>query len=150
MKALLKNFHQSPRKVRLVANAIRGKSVAQARAILTFLPQKSSAALLKLLDSAVANARQVGAAPEELRVKTITVDKGLALRRFAPRARGRAARFAKTMSIVAIELAASQAAASKKGPQAAKAVKASPAADEKVAPKKTAKKKAAKKVATTA
>lgn len=146
MKALLKNFHQSPRKVRLVANAIRGKSVVQARTILTFLPQKSSAALLKLLDSAVANARQAGKAPEELSVKTITVDKGLALRRFAPRARGRAARFAKTMSIVAVELAATQAAASKK---TAKAVKAAPAAEEKTVSKKTAK-KAAKKVAKTA
>ena len=86
MKALLTNYHQSPRKVRLVANMIRGKAVPQARALLSFQPQKSSGALLKLLESAVANARNMGATPEELIVKTITVDKGLAMRRFAPRA----------------------------------------------------------------
>lgn len=144
MKALLKNFHQSPRKVRLVANAIRGKSVPAARTTLQFLPQKSSSAILKLLDSAIANARQAGATPEELTVKTITVNKGLALRRFAPRARGRAARFNRTMSIIAIELGASG--ASKKAAKKAVAAEAGePKAAKKVA-KKTAK-KAAKKVA---
>ena len=56
MKALLTNYHQSPRKVRLVADLIRGKSIAQARAALLYLPKKSSPALGKLLDSAVANA----------------------------------------------------------------------------------------------
>lgn len=159
MKALLKNFHQSPRKVRLVANAIRGKSVREAQTILTFLPQKSSEALLKLLNSAVANARQAGATPEELTVKTITVDKGLALRRFAPRARGRAARFNRTMSIVAIELGT--AGAPKKAAKKAVAEAGEPKTAKKVAAKKTAKParpdesarsggKAAKKVAKTA
>lgn len=147
MKALLKNFHQSPRKVRLVANAIRGKSVVQAQTILTFLPQKSSEALLKLLNSALANARQAGASPEELMVKTITVDKGLALRRFAPRARGRAARFNRTMSIVAIELGGSGKPA--KAAQKVADAAGEPKAAKKVAAKKPAK-KAAKKVAKTA
>jgi large subunit ribosomal protein L22 len=139
MKALLKNLHQSPRKVRLVANAIRGKAVPEARTMLTFLPQKSSPYILKLLDSAVANARQSGAAPEELVVKTITVNKGMVLKRFMPKARGRAARFAKTMSIIAIELGS--AGAPKK---ASKKVKSE--ADSDVA-KKPARKPRAKKTA---
>lgn len=104
MKALLKNYHQSPRKVRLVANMIRGKSVPAARALLSFQEQKSSPALLKLLDSAVANARTSGARAEDLFVKTIMVNKGLVLKRFKPMARGRAAGFGRTMSIVSLEL----------------------------------------------
>lgn len=104
MKATLSNFHQSPRKVRLVANVIRGKSVAQARNALTFLPQKSSPVILKLLNSAVANARQKGAEEESLFVQTIGVDKGMELRRFKPMARGRAAAIRKTMSIVTLTL----------------------------------------------
>ena len=105
MKALLKNYHQSPRKVRLVANLIRGKSVPAARSLLAFQPQKSSPALLKLLESAVANARSSGNSPENLFVKTIAVNKGLVLKRFKPMARGRAAQFHRTMSIVTLELA---------------------------------------------
>lgn len=105
MKALLTNYHQSPRKVRLVADLIRGKSVASARAALTFLPKKSSPAISKLLDSAVANARAVGNTAEDLFVKTITVDKGLVMRRSRPFARGRAGAVRKTMSIVFLELA---------------------------------------------
>ena len=105
MKALLTNYHQSPRKVRLVADLIRGKSVAQAKAVLAFLPKKSSPALEKLLDSAVSNAQQVGISNENLFVKTIQVNKGNAMRRFMPKARGRAAQFRRTMSIITLELA---------------------------------------------
>lgn len=137
MKALLTNYHQSPQKVRLVANLIRGKSVFAAREALSYLPKKSSPAMLKLLDSAVANARQKGASADELFVKTIQVNKGSVLRRFMPMARGRAARYAKTMSIISLEL----------GSLAVK-----PVAAKKVAAKKAVKKaakKAAKKVAAT-
>lgn len=105
MKATLSNFHQSPQKVRLIAGVIRGKSVPLARVALTFMPQKSSPAMLALLNSAVANATsQTGVAVEDLFVKTVTVDKGPVLKRFAPRARGRAAKFSRTMSIISIEL----------------------------------------------
>jgi len=106
MKALLTNYHQSPQKVRLVADLIRGKSVPAARAALTFLPKKSSMAILKLVDSAVANARSSGVSTDELFVRMIAVNKGAVLRRFKPMARGRAARYAKTMSIVTLELGA--------------------------------------------
>lgn len=104
MRATLKNYHQSPRKVRLVADLIRGKSILQARAALMFLPKKSSTALTKLLDSAVANARNRGINVENLFVNKITVDKGAILRRFKPMARGRASGIRKTMSIISLEL----------------------------------------------
>ncbi len=104
MKALLTNYHQSPRKVRLVADLIRGKSIAQAKAALMFLPKKSSPAIEKLLDSAVSNALQMGANSDSLFVKTIQVNKGLAMRRFKPMARGRASRYQKTLSHVSLEL----------------------------------------------
>src|SRR3989338_7229354 len=108
MKATLTNYHQSPRKVRLVADLIRGKSIAQARAALLYLPKKSSPALGKLLDSAVANASSRGASIENLFVKTITVNKGAVMRRARPFARGRSGSVRKTMSIVFLELGTRQ------------------------------------------
>ena len=104
MKAILKNYKQSPRKVGLVASLIRGKSVPAARAALLYLPKKSSPAISKLLDSAVANARAAGNVPENLFVKTITVNKGAVMRRHRPFARGRAGSIHKTMSIISLEL----------------------------------------------
>ena len=108
MKALLTNYHQSPRKVRLVADLIRGKSVVQAKAALSFLPKKSSPAVAKLLDSATANARNMGVAVGDLFVKKITVDKGMVMRRARPFARGRSGTIRKTMSIVFLELGIKQ------------------------------------------
>ena len=104
MKALLKNYHQSPRKVRLVADLIRGKSVARAKRDLMYLPKKSSGAMGKLLDSAVANARVLGQKEDDLFVKSVAVNKGTVLRRYRPFARGRAGSLRKTMSIVTLEL----------------------------------------------
>ena len=130
MKALLTNYRQSPRKVRLVADMVRGKSVGEAKAALMFADQKSSEAIEKLLDSAIANATQAGASIEGLFVKTITVDKGIVMRRFKPMARGRAAGVRKTTSIVKIELGMRGEAAVKKAVT--------------TAPKKRAAKKAAK------
>lgn len=104
MKASLTNFKQSPRKVRLVADMIRGKGVMAARDSLVFLAKKSSPEIQKLLDSAIANARQQGMNVDDLIVKTISVDKGSVIRRFKPMARGRAAGIRRTMSHVNIEL----------------------------------------------
>jgi large subunit ribosomal protein L22 len=117
MKASLKNYHQSPRKVRLVADMIRGKSVPAARAALHFLPQKSSPAISKLLDSAVANSN---IAPDQLYVKAIAVNKGMVARRARPFARGRSGSIRKTMSIVTLELGTN---APAKKPRAKKAPK---------------------------
>ena len=108
MKATLTNYHQSPRKVRLVADLIRGKSIAQARAALLYLPKKSSPALGKLLDSAIANASSRGASVDNLFVKTITVNKGAVMRRARPFGRGRSGSLRKTMSIVFLELGTKQ------------------------------------------
>jgi len=113
MKALLTNYHQSPRKVRLVVDLIRGKTVPQARAALQFLPKKSAPAISRLLNSAVANARNSGFTAENLFVKTIAVDKGAVMRRTRPFARGRAGAIRKEMSIVRIELGATQVTAKK-------------------------------------
>lgn len=113
MKALLKNYHQAPRKVRLVADLIRGKSVPEARAALRFLPKKASPAIGKLLDSAVANARASGNAPERLFVKTITVNKGTVMRRGRPFGRGRSGTIRKEMSIINLELGTTQVAGAK-------------------------------------
>jgi len=106
MRATLRNHHQSPRKVRLIADLIRGKSVSSARDALRFLPKKSSPAVDKLLDSAVASAESSGHRSDGLFVKTITVDKGSMIRRYRPFARGRAGVIRKTMSTITLELAA--------------------------------------------
>ena len=104
MKASLTNYKQSPRKVRLVADMIRGKKVSVARDSLVFLAKKSSPEMIKLLNSAIANARMKGMNPDDLVVKTISVDKGLVIKRFMPKARGRASGIHRTMSHVTIVL----------------------------------------------
>ena len=105
MKAFLKNYRQSPRKVRLVADLIRGESVEKARACLAFMDKKSAPALKKLLDSAVANAVNQGKKLEDLFVEEIFVDQGLTMRRYMPRAFGRATPFRRRSSNVTLKLA---------------------------------------------
>lgn len=104
MKAQLNNYRQSPRKVRLVADLIRGKGVERARTILSFLDKKSAPDLKKLLDSAVANAKQQDKAADSLVVQDIRVDKGIAFRRYMPRAFGRATPFRRQTSRVSLVL----------------------------------------------
>ena len=123
---MLKNYHQPPRKVRLVANLIRGKSVPSARAALSYLPKKSAPAMFKLLDSAVANARENGIAIDQLFIKTITVDKGAVLKRVRPFGRGRAGRLHKVMSIIKLELGTSTSSTPKKAAVKKVAIKKSP------------------------
>ncbi len=104
MKAFLKNYSQSPRKVRLVADLIRGKDVEKAKALLTFIDKKSAPALKKLLESAVANAKDLKKDTENLIVKDIRVDQGMELRRWRPRAFGRATPFRRRKSKVTLVL----------------------------------------------
>src|SRR3989344_1442670 len=104
MRAVLRNYHQPPRKVRLVADLIRGKSVSRAHHELLYLDKKAAPAIRKLLDSAVANARNSGVSAENLIVKTISVDKGAVMRRVRPFSRGRSGTLRKTMSIIKLEL----------------------------------------------
>jgi large subunit ribosomal protein L22 len=147
MKAFLKNYRQAPRKVRLIANHLRGKNVAAALADLSFMPQKASKPLHKLLSSAVANARQQvsGIREDELIIKTITVDKGITYVRFMPRAFGRAAPIHKECAHIYIELAPKTAKAGKVAKKAAPASEAvkeeKPKVKKAPAKKKTATKK---------
>jgi large subunit ribosomal protein L22 len=104
MKATLKNYRQSPRKVRLVADVIRGKKVKVAQGALQFVEKRAAVQFGKLLDSAVANAKQAGANPDHLIVKFVSVDKAPTLKRFTPRARGSASRINKRASHITIEL----------------------------------------------
>ena len=102
MKASLNNYRQAPRKVRLIAELIKGKSAVQAQGILSHLIKRGALPMKKLLDSAVANA---GVSPETLMVKVATVDKGVVIKRWMPRAMGRAFPIHKHTSKVYIELA---------------------------------------------
>jgi large subunit ribosomal protein L22 len=147
MKAFLKNYRQAPRKVRLIANHLRGKNVAVALADLSFMPQKASKPLHKLLSSAVANARQQvsGIREDELIIKTITVDKGITYVRFMPRAFGRAAPIHKECAHVYIELAPKTAKAGKVAQSASASAKASADKAEVKEEKPKAKKAPAKK-----
>ena len=97
--AKLKFLRIAPRKVRLVANLIRGKEVEKAQAILSFTVKKASHPLLKLLNSAVANAKNnFQLDPANLYISKITVDEGRIYKRWRARARGRAAAIQKKTS----------------------------------------------------
>ena len=165
MKAYLKNYRQSPRKVRLLADLVRGKKVNDALTELTFTPKRASLAIKKLIDSAVANAsHNFKVSAEALYVKEIRVDEGITLKRFQPKWRGTAHPIRKRCSNVILvlgqksadtkteskkeekkeEKTETKAKATKK--PAAKKVPAKKAAAKKPAAKKTpAKKTAAKK-----
>ena len=104
MKAFLKNYRQSPRKVRLVADFIKGKRISEAFVFLDTLPKKASLPIQKLLASAVANAKHSGISEKDLFVANVTVDKGIVMKRSMPRARGSASRINKRTSHVVLTL----------------------------------------------
>lgn len=101
-KAHLKNYRQSPRKVRLVAGAVRGKSIAEAIDILSFVPNRAALPLQKLLASALANAKSQNIATENLTIKSLMVDEGPTLYRRRPRSRGMANPIRKRTSHVTV------------------------------------------------
>ncbi|HEX9777331.1 MAG TPA: 50S ribosomal protein L22 [Geopsychrobacteraceae bacterium] len=104
-QAKLRNVRLSPRKARLVVDMVRGKAIQDALNILRFSPQKTAPILSKLLKSAVANAEQKGVSDvDQLFVKTVTVDQGPVLKRFLPRAMGRASRIRKPTSHITVVL----------------------------------------------
>jgi large subunit ribosomal protein L22 len=95
----------TPMKARRVVNLIRGRSAADAASILQFSPQAASEPVAKLLASAVANAENnQGIDPTTLIVDTVYVDEGPTLKRFQPRAQGRAFRIRKRTCHITIEL----------------------------------------------
>lgn len=109
-KAVLRFARVSARKARLVANLVRDRDVPEAIEILSFTNKKSAPILLKLINSAVANAEQSAKREDEdldvdeLFVRMITVDAGPTLRRFRPRAQGRATRILKKTSHITVVL----------------------------------------------
>jgi len=105
MKAFLKNYRQSPRKVRLVANLVKGKNVSGAIAELDFLAKRAGAPIKKLLLSAVANAKNQGIEADNLFIKELRVDKGIVMKRIMPAAMGTAHRINKRTSHVEVVLA---------------------------------------------
>lgn len=106
IKAKAKFIRTSPRKIRLVVDLIRGLNVKEAEAQLNFSKKKASETVLKLLRSVVANAENnFELKKDNLFVKSITVDEGPTLRRWRPRAHGRAATIRKRSSHIKIELA---------------------------------------------
>jgi large subunit ribosomal protein L22 len=103
-KATLSNYRQSPRKVRVVANLVRGKRAADAMDTLSFVPKRASAPIQKLLASAIANAKNLSIPLENLVVKEISVNGGKILYRSLPMARGRAFPLRKRTSHVTLTL----------------------------------------------
>jgi ribosomal protein L22 len=95
----------APRKARLIADQVRGMHIEQARALLEFSPRGAAQDIRKLIDSAAANAENnhdlIG---DEMRISEITVDEGPTLRRFRPRALGRASRINKRTCHIAVAL----------------------------------------------
>jgi len=102
--AHVKGIHISPRKVRLVVDLIRGKNVVQALGILDATPKRSSPVVKTLLKSAIANAEQHNEDldVDSLRVHTVHVDPGPTLRRWRPRAMGRATPIRKRSSHITL------------------------------------------------
>lgn len=95
----------SPRKVRLVGDLIKRRNINDAMGMLMYMPQKASFILKKLLDSAVANARQKKYVDvDNLYVKNVIVDGGPMMKRFLPRAMGRATKIRKRLSHITMIL----------------------------------------------
>jgi large subunit ribosomal protein L22 len=103
--ASLNNLRISPRKVRSVANLVRGKDAITALHTLTFVSKKGKHPLKGLLESALANAKQQNLEKEGLMIKELRVDVGQTLKRSMPRARGSAYPIHKRVSHVLMVLA---------------------------------------------
>ncbi len=104
MKASLTSYNQPPRKVRLVTDMVKGKTVPQALAALSFLPKRAAAPVKKLIESAAANAKLKGEDEAALRVANITVDSAGMLVKYMPRAMGRAAPVRRRKSQISVTL----------------------------------------------
>jgi large subunit ribosomal protein L22 len=104
MKAFLKNYRQSPRKIGMVAALIRGKKVGSALSILQNTTKAATVPLAKLLKSAVASAKERGMNEADLFVRELQVNKGVTLKRSMPRARGSAYQILKRSSHVTLTL----------------------------------------------
>jgi large subunit ribosomal protein L22 len=104
-RAISKYVRVSPQKTRLVADMVRGKKVDEALILLRFTPKKSGRLITKVLRSAMANAENAKSFDlEKLYIKIIKIDQGPRLKRFRPRAMGRATRIIKPSSHITVVL----------------------------------------------
>lgn len=105
-KAKLNHLRIAPRKVRLVVDLVRGKRCDEALSILAFTTKRGSKPVAQVIKSAVANAKQENPNLdfEDMRVARIFVDPGATMKRFMPRAMGRAATILKRTSKVTVEV----------------------------------------------
>jgi ribosomal protein L22 len=105
VRAKARYVRVAPRKARLVADQVRGMGVPEARTLLAFSTRGSARDIAKLLDSASANAEaNHELVADDLRITTITVDEGPTLKRWRPRARGRATRIDKKTCHISMAL----------------------------------------------
>ena len=105
VRASARYVRSAPRKARLVADQVRGLHIEQARALLQFSPRSAGRDILRLIDSAAANAENNHElVADEMKITEITVDEGPTLRRYRPRALGRATRINKRTSHIAVAL----------------------------------------------
>ena len=107
--ATLKSHNQTPRKVRLVTELVKGKKVQDALVALEFLPKRAAEPIMKLLKSAIANAKVSGEDVDTLRVQSIVVESAGILKKYMPRAFGRASLIRRRKSAVKLTLAAAPA-----------------------------------------
>ncbi len=101
-RAILRFIRLSPTKARLIAREVQGMNAEEALAALEFMPHKAAKVISKVITSAVANG---GYEPEEVVITSCRVDRGPYLKRFRPRARGRASRIMKPTSHIYVEVA---------------------------------------------
>jgi large subunit ribosomal protein L22 len=124
--AKVKHIRVTPQKARRVVNLIRGKQATEAMAILKFAPQAASEPIFKLVQAAVANARVKADASntsfdeEDLIVSAAFVDEGTTLKRFMPRAQGRAFKILKRTSHITVVVATPDELVNKAGAQKAR------------------------------
>lgn len=105
MKSTLASHNQTPRKVRLVADLVKGKKVPAALAALQFLPKRASEPVAKLIRSAAANAKSRGENADEMTVRSVVVESAGMLKKYMPRAFGRASLIRRRKSRIKVTLA---------------------------------------------
>lgn len=105
VRAYAKNVDQTPRKVGLVASLVRGRTVADAIVILNHTPKRAARPLIKVIESAQANAvNNHGFDGKTLVIKTLSVTTGTRLKRFNPASRGRALPYQKKSANILVEV----------------------------------------------
>ena len=104
--ATLKSHNQTPRKVRLVTDLVKGKKIQDALTALEFLPKRAAEPIMKLIKSAVANAKVSGEDVDALKIQSIVVESAGILKKYMPRAFGRASLIRRRKSAVKVTLSA--------------------------------------------